>query len=1042
MQKMICLVGFIFTLAGTTVGQIKVDIKVLNIINSVRNEVMPRVKVEIGGASTTTDDRGRGTITVEPGSHFSKATGRCAVTSVALTGSVRRSGGSDSEPILDFPFPSNQTPTVTFLMRCDTDVTPGMVRVKIATTASCKDDPNGGMKVQPNVTVMIAGKEYTSNEKGVIDVDLPPGRYPISARWMDYGFGYVTQNGLRINRPEGGQPSVNLSDKFQTLEVRMFTCDETGQEKARAEIVEIGVAQAGPGSINVNRSQASGNGFVGMKLRDGDRVRINGTAKIKWLERNGLISFDDPKGSTVIIIGPDREPSGSVPNPTGISLWGFLKGAATFLLPPSNELRPGEWRSPTTGQIYGPNARILIKGTTLTVAHDEQTQVTTVIVVEGVVTVEPTNPELRSFELRTGQRADISPTGVIGPTANAQAGINIKTSKAVYGPGEAIQVEYSNPKASGWDWVIIAQPAKQALAAGPSGSVAAPYALQFEPANNQYRDVRGSTTFPPLPEGDYEARYISWDGGNNLPKAVFPFKVGNAPSAQQPPPQQPPTNNGNPPPSAYGDLTGLWRNPGGNVTYRLRQIGSRLYWGADGVPMMSFANIYYGDIKGNTVDGIWIDLPGSPYVGDGKIFLRIESNCRLVKTAEVNHYANEIWVRKNSPCDGGPVGPAPTNDLTGLWKNPGGEAIYRFRQVGNKLHWGVDGVPLMSFANKFEGDVNGNVIEGKWVDLPGSPVVADGTLFLKAESECRIVKTGEINHYRAQVWVKQGSICDVVGLQQKTNAAETTKTDRPDGSDRVAVTDPFAKNQPVNSPKSNKSGPTNKPKPKVEEIPDQAVSRQPAGQTTKPKVEEIPDGETISKVTSKPNKPTPKLEEIPDEEITIAKNDGDNEAFINETTTKEEQTPPRQQQPKQEKPAKPKREGPGIWERLGTAINQAVTQPQQPQQPPTTQGGATGQGGCTGGSYGIVSKLQFSKDERIFVDWTAPADHSPSDWMMVNVAGTNTLVTWGYLDINGPCGRKYDLYLSPGQYDVWLYWRKDSAGTRPVYGPVRLTVTQ
>jgi hypothetical protein len=685
-----------------------------------------------------------------------------------------------------------------------------------------------------------------------------------------------------------------------------------------------------------------------MQLRDGDTVTIRGVAKFKWLGR-GTISFDEPSGVTVIKVGPDITPptgNAAIYRPGFID---FIKGAASFLLPPDPyaDAPRDEKGNIIKFRIWGPNAKIFIKGTTFKLTHDEATKKMTVSVVEGVVEVEPNFEGQRPFELTAGQRAEISPSGVAAPGAQGSAdGPAVRPVKAVFGPNERIDVEYSNPKASGWDWVVIVQPSKLILASGPHSSVGPAYAIQFDPNNNSLRDVRSTNSFPPLPEGQYEVRYISWDGGNNLPKVSAPFTVGISAPPPQPPVVTPPPNIT---PSPAKDLTGLWRNPGNNEVYRLRQIGMRLYWGVDAVSARSFANIYYGDIVGNTVDGIWIDLPGSPYVGDGKIFLRIESECRLVKTAQVNHYAAETWVKKDSPCDQQVAGTPPATLagwLSGLWRNPGGEAVYRFRQVGNKLHWGVDAVPIKSFANTFEGEISGSTIEGSWLDLPGSPSLGGGRLSLKIESACRIVKTAEVNQYGAQVWVRKDSLCDVTGLQQKTAQNPATT------------------------------------KPRVEEIPDAASVNQPTGrasntgnnQTPKPRVEEIPDGKTVSKVTGNPQKPKPKVEEIPDDEITVAKND-DN-VFINETPKMEERTAPARQQP-QPKPQKtpaPKKEGPGFWEKLGTAINTAVTQQQQ--QPPPA-GGTTQQpqrqpdGSCRGGSYWLGTPTT-AKTSGFQIPWSSP----------------------------------------------------------------------
>lgn len=946
----------LLTLAFTTqtIAQertIKVEIRTLKTTSA----VVPRVKIEIGADSATTDDRGRATIMVSPGTHFARVAGPCQIGRISLIGSVRRYGGSDKEPILEFPFPSNQSPTVTFLLRCDTDLVPGMIRVKIATRTSCMDDPNGEVKLQSGVTVRIGEKQYTSDEKGVIDVDIPPGSYPISGLWHDYSFGYVTQNGVRQRGGESGQISVTFGEKVETLEVRMFSCDETGQERARAEIVEIGVTQSGPGSIEVRRSQASGKGFVGMKLRDGDTVRVNGTAAIRWLSGNGTIRFEDPRRTAVFVIGPDKTPPTG--NPAGksfiTSLFELKDGLATFLFPKNHDedLQYDENGNPVKFKASTHTIITSVKGTTFTIEHDKATEKSTVTVTEGVVAVTPKFPVRAPFDLNDGQRAEISPTGVNGPTAAAGQGeLNVKTTKPVYAPGETIHVDYSNPKASGWDWVVIVQPSKLLLASGPHSSVTSCsgpcHAVNFDPNNNSVREVSNRASFPPLPEGDYEARYISWDGGNNLPKAAFPFKVGNVAS---------------PPPAGDGNS-----QPGGNM----------------------------------------------------------------------------------SPGDRNP--PPPTfGDLTGLWRNPGANAVYRVRQVGSKIVWGLDAVAMGSWANMFQGQMTGDKIDGVWEDLPGSPTIGGGRMLLKVESSCRFVRVSSVNPYGADVWVKQGSTCDIAGTQRPPTAA-TTKTSPPN-VDRVVVSDQLARDQPVKPPGSSTSASTNNSKPKVEEIPDETIVRKPANPTPKPKIEEIPDGETISKVSGKPNKPTPKVEEIP-EEITVAKNNDDNDVFINETTTKEEQTLPagQQPQPKPQKTPKPKKEGPGFWEKLGTAINQAATQQQQqPQQPPPT-GGTTQQpqrqpdGTCIGGSYWLGTATA-TRTSGFQIAWSSPFGADRHHFRTYR-AGTNQFVGDNDQPQNAnACGLSWHFYLPAGQYDVYLFpgtmANTRNVNTSPVAGPLRITVT-
>jgi hypothetical protein len=96
------------------------------------------------------------------------------------------------------------------------------------------------------------------------------------------------------------------------------------------------------------------------------------------------------------------------------------------------------------------------------------------------------------------------------------------------------------------------------------------------------------------------------------------------------------------------DLTGLWQNPGGSATYRVRQIGNTLYWSVDGTAVGSYANVFFGEISGNTLSGTWVDLPGSPSLGGGSLTLQIQSNDYFIKIGESNLYAAQEWIRQGT----------------------------------------------------------------------------------------------------------------------------------------------------------------------------------------------------------------------------------------------------------------------------------------------------------------------------------------------------------------------------------------------------------
>jgi len=97
-------------------------------------------------------------------------------------------------------------------------------------------------------------------------------------------------------------------------------------------------------------------------------------------------------------------------------------------------------------------------------------------------------------------------------------------------------------------------------------------------------------------------------------------------------------------------------------------------------------------------------------------------------------------------------------DLTGLWQDDtGGGAVYRVRQVGDQVYWSVDATAVRSFANVFVGAIDGAVIAGHWVDLPGSPQLGGGALTMRIDSNDHLVKVDESSAYGAREWFRQGS---------------------------------------------------------------------------------------------------------------------------------------------------------------------------------------------------------------------------------------------------------------------------------------------
>ena len=204
---------------------------------------------------------------------------------------------------------------------------------------------------------------------------------------------------------EDGKPTVTLSKDAETLEIRIATCDPSGATKTRATITELGGAAKFAEGKKGGRAVA-----LGQPLVDGDIVVINGTAVVTWIDGH-VVRFNDPRGSAIIHIGPDKPvPAGSEPKP-GVSKVYLLRGFLRFLNPTikNEEI----WNIETSSDAVVAKD----KGTDFTFSHDDATGVTTVAVTEGLVEVTPVNPALAPFELGAGQQVTVSMTAAGAITA-------------------------------------------------------------------------------------------------------------------------------------------------------------------------------------------------------------------------------------------------------------------------------------------------------------------------------------------------------------------------------------------------------------------------------------------------------------------------------------------------------------------------------------------------------------------------------------------------------------------------------------------------
>lgn len=132
-------------------------------------------------------------------------------------------------------------------------------------------------------------------------------------------------------------------------------------------------------------------------------------------------------------------------------------------------------------------------------------------------------------------------------------------------------------------------------------------------------------------------------------------------------------------------------------------------------------------------------------------------------------------------------------DLTGYWQSDNRTGVTHFiRQLNNEIYWYMSDAP--NSFNVFHGTIVGNIITGKWIDLPGSTMLGEGTLAIRIESDNRLFKLSESGNqpYLAKVWTRN---LEAEAYAVQTGAAVTTS--RKDLLEEITVSSASA--QPVAS---------------------------------------------------------------------------------------------------------------------------------------------------------------------------------------------------------------------------------------------------
>lgn len=92
-------------------------------------------------------------------------------------------------------------------------------------------------------------------------------------------------------------------------------------------------------------------------------------------------------------------------------------------------------------------------------------------------------------------------------------------------------------------------------------------------------------------------------------------------------------------------LNGVWNCNDGGV-YFVRQMGNEVWWyGQSSDGGTTWSNVFHGVMRGNQIDGRWVDVPKGSVRGYGEMTLAILNNGRIEKVMGGQNFGGSSWRR-------------------------------------------------------------------------------------------------------------------------------------------------------------------------------------------------------------------------------------------------------------------------------------------------------------------------------------------------------------------------------------------------------------
>lgn len=247
--------------------------------------------------------------------------------------------------------------------------------------------------------------------------------------------------------------------------------------------------------------------------------------------------------------------------------------------------------------------------------------------------------------------------------------------------------------------------------------------------------------------------------------------------------------------------------------YFVHEFGNQFVWFGEPLETAStgsFANVFWGERRGDTVVGPWFDIPKGRTRSSGILRLRVgaenNSMTRTNDPPESGGFGGRNWqlttYRRPVTEPFVPAGFEGSGiaDLTGLWMGDDG-GIYYIRQQGSDLVW--FGELFGRFSNVFRCTIPtglraGSVVRGSWADVPKGGAGGNGTLSLQIRDAFTLIRQDVTGGFGATRWDRLiGVGSNLRLLTQNTFLMGTPFKNKPAITERTPVLRAIASNYDI-----------------------------------------------------------------------------------------------------------------------------------------------------------------------------------------------------------------------------------------------------